>query len=101
LSHLKEYRTKNLVSRINRIEGQVKGINKMIVEEKPYDEIMIQINSTRSVVELAMLEPILSLSIINKNNNPCIENSLISYLTATPTKPSPSSAAIGLYDKLL
>lgn len=68
MSHLKEYRTKNLVSRINRIEGQVKGINKMIVEEKPYDEIMIQINSTRSVVELAMLEPILSLSIINKNN---------------------------------
>lgn len=51
MSHLQEHQTKNLISRINRIEGQVKGINKMIVEEKPYDEVMIQINSTRSALQ--------------------------------------------------
>ena len=51
MSHLQEHQTKNLLTRINRIEGQVKGIRKMILEEKEYDQVMIQINSTRSALQ--------------------------------------------------
>jgi DNA-binding FrmR family transcriptional regulator len=51
MSHLPEHQPKALVTRINRIEGQVGGIRKMIEEEKPYDQIIIQLNSTRSAIQ--------------------------------------------------
>lgn len=51
MSHQPEHRVNNLVTRMNRIEGQVGGIRKMIVEEKPYDEIIIQLNATRSAIQ--------------------------------------------------
>ncbi|MFC0276627.1 metal-sensitive transcriptional regulator [Enterococcus devriesei] len=51
MSHLPEHQVKNLVTRINRIEGQVGGIKKMILAEKPYDEIIIQLNSTRAAIQ--------------------------------------------------
>ncbi|MDH6363236.1 DNA-binding FrmR family transcriptional regulator [Enterococcus sp. PF1-24] len=51
MSHLPEHQTKNLVTRINRIEGQIGGIKKMIIEEQPYDQIIIQLNSARSAIQ--------------------------------------------------
>lgn len=51
MSHLEEHQTKNLITRLNRIEGQVSGIKKMINEEKNYDEVLIQINSARSALQ--------------------------------------------------
>lgn len=51
MSHLPEHQVSNLVTRMNRIEGQIGGIKKMIIEEKPYDEIIIQLNSTRSAIQ--------------------------------------------------
>lgn len=51
MSHLEEHQTKNLINRLNRIEGQVSGIRKMLNEEKPYDEVLIQINSARSALQ--------------------------------------------------
>jgi len=51
MSHLKEHQTKNLITRMNRIEGQLSGIKKMIIEDKAYDEVIIQINSTRSALQ--------------------------------------------------
>lgn len=51
MSHKKEHQSKNLINRINRIEGQVSGIKKMIMDDKPFDEIMIQINSSRSALQ--------------------------------------------------
>lgn len=46
-----EHRTKNLISRINRIEDQVRGIRKMVEEEKAYDEIIIQLNAVQSAAQ--------------------------------------------------
>ncbi|WP_314576020.1 metal-sensitive transcriptional regulator [Enterococcus gilvus] len=51
MGHLPEHQVERLIKRINRIEGQVGGIKKMILEEKPYDEIIIQLNSTRSAMQ--------------------------------------------------
>ena len=36
---------------MNRIEGQVAGIKKMILEEKEYADVIIQLNSTRSAIQ--------------------------------------------------
>ncbi|UJF16803.1 metal-sensitive transcriptional regulator (plasmid) [Jeotgalibaca sp. MA1X17-3] len=51
MSHSSEHRTKNLVTRLNRIEGQVSGIKRMIIDEKDYAEVIIQLNSTKSAIQ--------------------------------------------------
>ena len=40
----------NIINRLNRIEGQVKGIRKMIEEEQSCAEIMMQIAAVKSAV---------------------------------------------------
>ena len=42
MSHSQEHRTESLVKRLNRIEGQVAGIKKMILEEKEHADVIIQ-----------------------------------------------------------
>lgn len=40
-----------LCKRINRIEGQLGGIRKMLESDKPCDEIIIQLNSVKAAVQ--------------------------------------------------
>lgn len=51
MSHQPNHEVKNLISRLNRIEGQIGGIKKMITEERPFDEVIIQLNSTKSAIQ--------------------------------------------------
>ena len=51
MSHNKNHEIENLVKRINRIEGQVGGIRRMIQDEKPFEEVIIQLNSTKSAIQ--------------------------------------------------
>ncbi len=47
--HSKELKT-NLVHRLNRIEGQVRGIRKMVEEDVYCDDILTQIAAIRSAL---------------------------------------------------
>ncbi|MFN3411576.1 MAG: metal-sensitive transcriptional regulator [Exilispira sp.] len=47
--HSKEFK-ENLVKRLNRIEGQIKGIKKMIESDCYCDDILNQISSIRSAL---------------------------------------------------
>ncbi len=40
-----------LCKRINRIEGQLRGIRKMLENDKPCDEIIIQLNSAKAALQ--------------------------------------------------
>lgn len=51
MSHRPDHQVDNLVKRINRIEGQIGGIKKMIVDEKSFDEVIIQLNSAKSAIQ--------------------------------------------------
>ena len=51
MSHNVNHQIESLTKRINRIEGQLGGIRKMITEEKPFDEVIIQLNSVKSAVQ--------------------------------------------------
>lgn len=42
---------KRLTARLNRIEGQVRGINKMVTENRDCMEILNQITSTQSALK--------------------------------------------------
>lgn len=40
----------NVINRLKKIEGQVKGIQNMIEENKNCDDVMIQISAVRSAI---------------------------------------------------
>ncbi|MEY8762222.1 MULTISPECIES: metal-sensitive transcriptional regulator [Clostridium] len=40
-----------LCKRINRVQGQLKGICKMLEDDKPCDEIIIQLNSAKAALQ--------------------------------------------------
>lgn len=47
VSHNKE----ELVKRLNRIEGQITGIKRMVENDKDFADILIQLNSARSALQ--------------------------------------------------
>lgn len=47
--HSDEFK-KKLLNRLNRLEGQVKGIKKMIAEDEYCDDILTQISAVRSAL---------------------------------------------------
>lgn len=49
-AHQSEQVKLNLKSRLNRIEGQVKAINRMIDEDVYCDDVLTQIRATRSAL---------------------------------------------------
>ncbi|GCF92181.1 hypothetical protein NRIC_00720 [Enterococcus florum] len=79
MSHLPNHETGALVKRINRIEGQLGGIKKMIVEEQPYDEIIIQLNSARSAIQTIsklLLEAQADHSLMNVADGESLDNEM-------------------------
>ena len=48
--HSEHKQTANVVARLSRVEGHVAGIKKMVVEQKPCDQILIQIAAVRSAL---------------------------------------------------
>lgn len=51
LVHRAEEEKHNYIKRLNRIEGQVRGINKMIKEDRYCDDILIQISAVNSALK--------------------------------------------------
>lgn len=49
---------KNLIARLNRIEGQVKGIKKMVLEPRYCPDILNQIAAVRRALDSVSLEMI-------------------------------------------
>jgi len=51
MPHRPEHRTDALVRRLNRIEGQLGGVRRMIEDDKPFDEVIIQLNAIKSATQ--------------------------------------------------
>ena len=51
MSHLIEHHNEELIKRLNKIEGQVVGIKKMVNSNKDYADILIQLNYARSAIQ--------------------------------------------------
>lgn len=50
ITHMQEDKNKKLHTRLNRIEGQVKAINRMVAEERDCIETVTQIAAVRSAL---------------------------------------------------
>lgn len=51
MSHKDNHKEEALIKRMNRIEGQIGGIRKMILEGKSFDDIIIQINASKAALQ--------------------------------------------------
>lgn len=40
----------NLTARLNRLEGQVRGVNRMLNEQKPCEDIVVQLTAIKSAL---------------------------------------------------
>ncbi len=51
LKHREEDVETNYIKRLNRIEGQVRGISKMITDNRHCDDVLIQISAVKKSLE--------------------------------------------------
>lgn len=51
MSHKDNHKEETLIKRMNRIEGQIGGIRKMILKGKSFDDIIIQINVSKATLQ--------------------------------------------------
>lgn len=63
-----EINNKNVINRLKRTEGQVRGIQKMIEEEKDCMAIMTQLSAVRSSIDRVMG------LVVAENLKACLEN---------------------------
>jgi len=47
---------KAMLNRLRRIEGQLRGIQRMIIEEKPCYEVLLQLSAARKAMQKACIE---------------------------------------------
>ena len=59
---------KEIIERLRRIEGQARGIQRMIEEERPCDQIIIQLSAIRNAINKA------ATTIIVENLEACMLN---------------------------
>ncbi|MCX7827676.1 MAG: metal-sensitive transcriptional regulator [Thermanaerothrix sp.] len=55
-----------MINRLRRLEGQIRGIQKMIEDEKPCKDILIQLNAARRAMQNA------SIAVLKNYLNKCI-----------------------------
>ena len=63
-----EIKNKNVMNRLKRTEGQVRGIQKMIEEDKEFMDIMTQLSAVRSSIDRVMG------LVVAENLKACLEN---------------------------
>lgn len=47
---------KAMLNRLKRVEGQLRGIQRMIIEDKPCTEIILQLSAARKAMQTACIE---------------------------------------------
>ena len=57
---------KAMLNRLRRVEGQLRGIQRMIIEDKPCYDILMQLSAARSAMEKACME------ILKRNIHKCL-----------------------------
>ncbi len=70
MSSLEEEDKKALLNRLSRIEGQVRGIKKMIEEDKYCIDILTQITATRGALKNA------GLKVLNRHIQGCVSDAI-------------------------
>jgi CsoR family transcriptional regulator, copper-sensing transcriptional repressor len=80
-----EQSKENLVNRLRRIEGQVRGVQNMVAEERDCREIMQQLAAVRSAVQSVtgvFISEYATKCLLEENSDPASKEELIENLVA-------------------
>jgi len=72
----------NVISRLSKIEGHIRAIKKMLEDEQPCDQVLIQLSAVKSALNKAttvLLEDHYTHCILEKNNNSSLEKELLEF----------------------
>ncbi len=75
----------HIINRLSYIEGHIRGIKKMLSEEKPCDEILIQFSAVQAALTNSaklLLEDHYNHCIMDKVKDKDLENELINFKNA-------------------
>ena len=70
MSSLNEEDKKDLLLRLRRIEGQIRGLQRMIEEDKYCVDILTQINASRGALKKVAMK------VLNRHINGCVSSGL-------------------------
>ncbi|RCW56542.1 MULTISPECIES: metal-sensitive transcriptional regulator [Halanaerobium] len=70
MNSLSDEDKKNLIVRLRRVEGQVRGLQRMIDQEKYCVDILTQINACRGALKKV------GLKILDRHVNGCVKNAI-------------------------
>ncbi|ADQ15466.1 metal-sensitive transcriptional regulator [Halanaerobium hydrogeniformans] len=70
MSSLSDEESKNLIIRLRRIEGQIRGLQRMIEEDKYCVDILTQISASRGALKKV------GLKILDSHINGCVKNAI-------------------------
>ncbi|WP_203363795.1 metal-sensing transcriptional repressor [Bacillus sp. REN10] len=70
VSHRSEEQKKQLSNRLNRIEGQVRGIQKMIEEDRYCVDILVQITAVQSALKNVGMQ------VLENHTHHCVANAI-------------------------
>ncbi|GAB6078404.1 metal-sensitive transcriptional regulator [Hydrogenobaculum acidophilum] len=68
--YLSQEMSQELIKRLSKIEGQVRGIQKMVEEKRDCNEILIQISAVKSALNSVML------LLLEEHFNSCVKPSI-------------------------
>lgn len=74
--------TDDVIKRLSRIEGHIRGIKKMLEEGQPCDQVLLQLSAVRAALNKAtkiLLEDHFDHCLLNKNKDKALEKELIEF----------------------
>ena len=74
--------TDEVIKRLSKIEGHIRGIKKMLEEGKSCDQVLLQLSAVRSALNRAtkiLIEDHFDHCVLNKNKDKALEKELIEF----------------------
>lgn len=74
--------TDDVVKRLSRIEGHIRGIKKMLEEGKPCDQVLLQLSAVRAALNKAtkiLIEDHFDHCVLEKNKDKALEKELMEF----------------------
>jgi DNA-binding FrmR family transcriptional regulator len=75
----------DVINRLSRTEGHIRGIKQMLIDGKPCDEILIQFSAVRSALDIAskkLLEDHLEHCVLGKTKDKVLRKELTEFKKA-------------------
>lgn len=79
---IKHEHTVDVIKRLSRIEGHIRGVKKMLEEDQPCEQVLLQLSAVRAALNKAtkiLLEDHFDNCVLSKNKDKALEKELTEF----------------------